>query len=382
MKYLVLIPDGMADRGVEKLGGKTPLEAADTPNMDFIARNGMCGMAKTVPEGFEPGSDIAILTIFGVDVKRYYTGRGPIEALARGISGKYVFRCNLVKVEHGIMVDYSGGRMGDDEAKRIIEALNREIGVRLKFVKFHTGRSYRNLLVVNRYFEGEVKTHAPHDIQGKKIEEYLPSGGELARLLRDLIAMSESVIRKVTLRANMIWPWSGGKMPEFPSFRKMYGVKGAVISEVDLVEGIARGMKMSVLNVDGLTGYIDTNYRGLVRKCVEGLDEFDLVVLHTEGIDEVGHEGDAERKVEGISIYDEKIVGKLLDKIDLEETRILLTPDHPTPVDVRTHVAEPVPLAVYGLKKDDVRVYSEKACRKGRIGLVDGKKLLPILLSR
>lgn len=378
MKYLILIPDGMADWGVKELGNGTPLEVAETENMDFLANEGCCGMAKTIPDGFEPGSDVANLTILGVDVRKHYTGRGPIEALARGVKGNLVFRCNLVRVENGKMVDYSGGRIGDEEARKVIEELNRSKPY--DFVEFHAGKSYRNLLVVNRDFE-VAKTFPPHDISGKEIENYLPKGRD-AELLRKLMEWSKEILPEITDKANMIWPWGGGRMPSFPNFQQRYGLRGAMITEVDLLEGIAKGLGMHVLQVEGLTGYIDTNYRGLVRECVKALSDYDLVVLHTEGIDEVGHEGNAELKVRAIEIYDEKIVGKLLDKIDIEETRILLLPDHPTPVKVRTHVAEPVPFVFYGKGRDDVKFYTEKSCRKGRYGLVNGLDLMKILTKK
>ncbi len=239
------------------------------------------------------------------------------------------------------MADYSGGRISDEEARRVIEELNR--AKPYDFVKFYAGKSYRNLLVVNRNFSDDVKTFPPHDITGKEIEKYMPSGGELADLLRELMSWSADILPDITEKANMIWPWGGGKLPSFPNFERRFGVKGAMITEVDLLEGIAKGMGMNVVQVEGITGYIDTNYRGLVRGAVKALEEHDFVVLHTEGIDEVSHEGDAELKVKAIELYDSKIVGKLLDRIDLEETRILLLPDHPTPVRVKTHVAEPVP---------------------------------------
>ena len=379
MKYLLLIPDGMADWGIDELGGKTPLEIADTPNMDFLAKEGSCGMAKTVPEGFEPGSDIANMTILGVDPRKYYTGRGPIEALARGVDGKFIFRCNLVYVEDGIMADYSAHRICDDEAKKAIDALNN--AVELDFVKFYAGRSYRNLLVLNRDFEDGVVTTPPHDIQGKPIDGYLPKGGELASLLVRLMKWSQDVLQDITDKANMIWPWSGGRKPAFPKFEDRWGKSGQMISEVDLLQGIGKGLGLEVVEVEGVTGYIDTNYRGLAKAALRGLKEKDFVVLHTEGIDETGHEGDLEKKIEGISIYDEKIVGYLLNRLDLEETRIMLLPDHPTPIKVKTHVAEPVPFVVCGWKKDDVKVYSERSCRKGRFGLVDGLDLMKILFK-
>ena len=380
MKYLLLIPDGMADWRVEELGNRTPLEVADTPNMDFLASEGACGMAKTVPKGYEPGSDVANLTILGVDVRKYYTGRGPIEALAKGIEGKLVFRCNLVYIESGIMVDYSANRIGNDEAKDVIEALNDACPY--DFVRFHHGTSYRNLVTIDRDFDEDVKTTPPHDIQGERIAKHLPKDGELAKLLIDLMELSKKVVPEVTRKANMVWIWGGGKMPNFTKFEERWGVKGIMISEVDLLKGIGRGLGFEVVEVEGVTGYIDTNYRGLAKAVLKSLKRADFVVLHTEGIDEVGHEGDVEKKVEAITMYDEKIVGYIIDRIDLEETRIMLLPDHPTPVKIRTHVAEPVPFLVYGLKRDDVRRYDEFSCRKGKFGLIDGLRLMDIMFSK
>ncbi|MEM4945867.1 MAG: phosphoglycerate mutase, partial [Archaeoglobaceae archaeon] len=215
MKFLVLIPDGMADWRIEKLGNRTPLEVAEKTNLDFIAKEGSCGSALTVPKGFEPGSDVANLTILGVDVRKYYTGRGPIEALASGIKANLVFRCNLVKVSD-VMLDYAGGRITDEEAKRVIEHLNSN--KKHDFVKFYPGRSYRNLLAINRDFENDVKTYAPHDIQGKKISDFMPKGGKLAELLCELMEWSKEVLPAVTDKVNMIWLWGGGKIPNFPKF--------------------------------------------------------------------------------------------------------------------------------------------------------------------
>jgi 2,3-bisphosphoglycerate-independent phosphoglycerate mutase len=377
MKYLLLIPDGMADWRIKELGNKTPLEVADKPNMDFLAKEGSCGIAKTVPDGFEPGSDIANLTILGVDVRIYYTGRGPIEALARGVSSKIVFRCNLVKVENGIMVDYSGGRISDAEARKVISALNESRPY--DFVKFYAGTGYRNLLCIDRDFDFKVKTTPPHDIQGKPISPYLPKNGELADLLLELMEISKEVVPSVTDKANMIWPWGGGKMPKFPSFKAKWGVKCALISEVDLIKGIGKGLGFEVIEVEGVTGYIDTNYKGLAKAVIKCLDKFDFVMLHVEGIDEVSHEGDLEKKIEAISLYDEKIVGYIIDRIELEETRIMLLPDHPTPIELRTHTSDPVPFLLYGWKSDDVKSFDEFSCRKGRFGFVKELKLMDLM---
>ncbi len=378
MKYILLIPDGMADYRIKELGNRTPLEVADKPNIDFLAKEGCCGMAKTVPEGFEPGSDIANLTILGIDVRKYYTGRGPIEALARGVKGKVVFRCNLVSVERGIMKDYSGGRISSEEASEVFKALNDEIPY--DFVRFYGGKSYRGLLVLNKDYDCNVRTCPPHDIIGKRIESYMPEGCELAELLKDLMEKSKDIVPKVTRKANMIWPWSGGKMPNFPKFKDVYGVKGAIISEVDLIMGIGRGLGMDVIEVEGVTGYVDTNYRGLAKATLKALKDHDFVMLHVEGIDEVSHEGDYEKKVEGIEVYDEKIVGYILDRIDLEEVKMMLLPDHPTPVKLRTHTSDPVPVLIYGWKRDDVKRFDEFSCRKGLLGFVDGLKLMKILI--
>lgn len=376
MKYLLLIPDGMADWPIEKIGNRTPLEYADTPNMDYLAERGACGITRTIPDNYEPGSDIANMTILGVDPVKYYTGRGPIEALARDIKAHMVFRCNLVYVGDSIMKDHSGRKIRDEEAEEIIVSLNEEAGERVRFYK---GKSYRNLLTIDRNFGQKVKTTPPHDILEKRFEDYLPSNGELASLLNHLIERSREIMKGKT--ANMIWPWSGGKIPSFPNFSQKWGVKGVVISEVDLLQGIGKGIGLEVKEVPGMTGYIDTNYRGLAKATLKNLDSSDFVVLHIEGIDETSHEGSLENKIEGIELYDEKIVGYLLDRLELDETRILLLPDHPTPISVRTHVAEPVPFVYYGKKRDDVKTFSERACRKGLLGQIDGLKLMDILFT-
>ncbi|MCS7121853.1 MAG: cofactor-independent phosphoglycerate mutase [Archaeoglobaceae archaeon] len=372
MKYLILIPDGMADRRIDRIKG-TPLEVSEHPNMDQIAREGACGIAKTIPDGFEAGSDVANLTILGIDVKKYYTGRGPIEALSKGIEAKAVFRCNLVKVSDDVLLDYSGGRISDDEARDAIRELNKQ--KKWEFIKFYAGKSYRNLMTVDLEIE-EVKTFAPHDIQGKKISEHLPKGEKTAELLKEIMFWSKGVLESIECRANMVWLWGGGKMPNFPKIK----MRGAMITEVDLLKGIARGLGLDFVEVEGVTGYIDTNYRGLVRATLRSLEKYDLVILHTEGIDEVSHEGDVEKKIEAIEVYDEKVVGKILDNLE-ENVRIMLIPDHATPIELKTHSSDPVPFAIHGVKRDDVKRFDEFSCAKGRFGFVEGIKLMEILLS-
>lgn len=372
MKHLILIPDGMADRRIERIKG-TPLEVSEHSNMDQIAKEGACGIAKTIPDGFDPGSDVANLTILGIDVRKYYTGRGPIEALSKGIVAKAVFRCNLVKVSDDILLDYSGGRISDEEAREAIRELNKQ--KKWDFIKFYPGKSYRNLMT----FEAEtddLKTFPPHDIQGKKIFEYLPRGGRTAETLKEIMFWSKKVLEEIECRANMAWLWGGGKMPSFPKIK----VRGAMITEVDLLKGVARGIGMEVVEVEGVTGYIDTNYKGLVKATLRSLENYDLVVLHTEGIDEVSHEGDLEKKIEAIEVYDEKIVGKILDNVG-EDVTILLIPDHATPIELRTHSTDPVPFAVHGVKRDDVKRFDEFSCAKGRFGFIDSIKIMEILYS-
>ncbi len=369
MKYLLLIPDGMADWKVEELNNKTPLEYADTENMDYVASMGICGIAKTIPEGFEPGSDIAVMTILGLDPRKLYTGRGPLEALAKDIKGDIIFRCNLVYIKDGIMMDYSGGKISDEEAKIVIEVLNDRKP--FDFIQFYKGVGFRNLLVINGR-RGSVKTFPPHDIVGKRVEEYLPTNGDIANLLVKLIKWSMNVIPEVSEKTNSIWPWGGGSIPKFPKFKDRFGVNASIISEVDLLYGIAKGCGIDCIHVDGTTAYIDTNYKGLARATLKALKKYDLVILHTEGIDEVAHEGDARLKAEAISIYDERIVGYILDRVELEDMRIGIIPDHPTPVKVKTHVADPVPFTFTSEKRDDVKRFTERECRRGKLGFING----------
>jgi len=380
MKYLLLIPDGMADWSIKKIRNKTPLEYADTPNMDFLAKEGACGIAKTVPEGFEPGSDVANMTILGIDPLKYYTGRGPIEALSRDLSANLMFRCNLVYIESDIMKDHSGRKINSEEAESLFNRLNDETDGR---VKFYPGKSYRGLLAINEEFEDDsieiLKTKPPHDILGEPFSEYLPKNGELSKLLVQLIEKSKKILQEE--KANMIWPWGGGKMPQFPSFKKEWGLDGTMISEVDLLQGIGKGIGFEIVEVDNVTGYVNTNYKGLAKATLQSLKNTDFVALHTEGIDEAGHEGKLDEKIEGIELYDEKIVGYLLDRVELDEIKIMLLPDHPTPITLRTHVAEPIPFLIYGKKKDDVKIFSEKACRKGLFKQIDGINLMRLFLK-
>lgn len=385
MKYLLILGDGMADEPIPELFGKTPLEAAHKPNMDKIAAGGKCGMLKTVPDGMTPGSDIANMSIFGYDPTKYYTGRGALEALSMGVpfsDDEIAYRCNFVTIENARMKDFSAGHISSIEGAELFASLQDK----LRDVKLYPGVSYRNVLMLPRGCGSE--TYPPHDIVGELIEEYLPHGEDAERLLKymvisfDVFSSHPVNLARVAAGknpANMIWPWSGGKKPAFESFEKMYHKKGAVISAVDLLFGIAKCAGMKVIKVPGATGYLDTDYMAKAKAAVEALKgDIDFVYLHVEAPDEAGHLGNLEEKVKAIERLDEA-VGYILENFD---GCIMLMPDHPTPIRLKTHTSDPVPFAVYGKGKDDVLVYTEKEiAEKGGYGLIDAMDLLPMVFG-
>ena len=359
MKYLILIGDGMADEPLKECDGKTPLEYAHTPNMDRIAGAGVFGLFKTIPDGFPPGSDVAALSIFGYPPQRYYTGRAPLEAASLGVrlaEGDVAFRCNLVTLrEDGtvLMEDYSAGHISTEEAAKIMETLNERLSH--LGVTFYTGKSYRHLMVWHDGRDG-IKTTPPHDIMGKPIEEYLPRG-EGAERLKELMELSREVLKdhpvNITRKkegkptADSIWLWGGGRSPVVPTFKERFDMEGAVISAVDLVNGIGVLAGLEVIKVPGATGYIDTNYEGKADHALEALRTKDFVCVHVEAPDEAGHEGSLEKKLRAIEDFDKKVVGRVLDGIKgFDAVRVAVLADHPTPVRLRTHTPEPVPFAI------------------------------------
>ena len=373
----------MADEPLAELGGRTPLEYAETPNMDRIAREGRCGMLRTVPEGFEPGSDIANLSVLGYDPRVSYTGRGPLEAASMGIDlreGEMAYRCNLVTVRDGLMVDFNAGHISSAEGAALLRDLDAVLGG----VRVYPGISYRNLLVLP---EGRGSlTTPPHDIVGRPIQEYLPRGDDAAALLecmeRSCEVFSDHPVNRRRVQegknpATGIWPWSGGKRPSLEPFRKKYGLAGGVISGVDLLGGIARLAGMEVIRVPGATGFIDTDYKAKARYAVDALDRLDFVYMHVEAPDEAGHMGSVDEKVRAIERLDEAI-GIILER---PETIVAVLPDHPTPIRCRTHTADPVPFAVLGKGKDGVKGFSEREARKGSFGLMEAAAFLPMLFS-
>ncbi|MBN2057970.1 MAG: cofactor-independent phosphoglycerate mutase [Candidatus Saganbacteria bacterium] len=387
-RYLVLIGDGMSDWPLKELGGRTPLAAARTPNLDFLARNGRCGWVSNVPKGLPPASDVANMSIFGYDPKKYYTGRGPLEAASLGIKlgkSEVAFRCNLVTVKDRRMKDFTAGHINTAEGRRIMKLLDKKLGCQT--VKFYPGLSYRHLLVVsNELINSRVRTTPPHDITGKPIKNYLP-GGKGSEILLQLMNESEVLLHGIGTKASMIWPWSPGQMPAMPLFRKKFGKKAAIITAVHLLKGIGKLVGMDVINVPGATGYLDTNYLGKARAAWRALKDRDLAFIHVEAPDEAGHEGSVSKKIRAIEDFDRLIVGTLLKKIRStgSDVKILVLPDHPTPIRAMTHTADPVPFVLYDpnkpCSKESINAYNEKELKKASWRLRHGHDLLKELLK-
>jgi len=393
MKYLVLIGDGMSDRPLKELNGKTPLEAAKTPNMDFLAQHGVCGWVNNVPKGMTPGSDVAAMSIFGYDPKKYYTGRGPLEAASLGVKlnkDEIAFRCNLVSIKDGAMHDFTAGHISTKDADKILKLLNGKIGN--KEIKFHTGLSYRHLLVMKEGVGGSelgakgLKTTPPHDITGKKIGKYLPQGKGKEVLLR-LMNESEVILHQMKTKATLIWPWGQGKLLPMKKLKEKYGLKGAVITAVHLLKGIGKILGMKVIIVPGATGYLDTNYKGKADYAIKALKDNDIVFVHVEAPDEAGHEGDLKKKIRAIEDFDRLVVGTVLKKIkDLGlRIKVLVLPDHPTPISLKTHTADAVPFVVYDsrLPTPDSRLkgYNEREVSKAKLRVKNGYELIKLFIS-
>ncbi len=371
MKYALLIGDGMADWPVAELDNRTPLEYAATPNMDRIAAKGTIGQVTTVPQGMQPGSDVANLSLLGYDPRSYYSGRAPIEAASLGVAladNDTAFRCNLVTIENETMVDYSAGHITTEEAHRIIKELQQRCTTAA--IRFFPGVSYRHLMVVTDFPEGLITT-PPHDITGKKINSYLPQGegaNELSRLMeqaREMLALS--IVNKQRSAGGKkpvtdIWLWGQGRGISLPSMAQRYGITGSVISAVDLVRGLGVLAGLQVRIVEGATGYLGTNYAGKVAAAREALEEQDMIYLHVEAPDETGHEGVLEKKIKAIEEFDTHIVGEMLRyQEERGDLRLLVTPDHATPLAIKTHSAEAVPFTLCGpgIAKGRYRAYNE-----------------------
>lgn len=392
MKYAIVIPDGAADEPLDELDGLTPFEAADIPNIDWIAANGKIGTVLNIPKNLPAGSDVAILSVLGYDPRECYTGRAPLEAAAIDLKvgpDEWIFRCNLVTIINGVMEDYCAGHISTEEGSAIIDEMNRLVAG--PTVRFYSGISYRHLMT----FKGkcDVTTTPPHDIINKPIEEYLPAG-KGAEMIRTLVHRSGEVLGNSEINAvrrdlgenpaTHIWLWGQGKMPHLPSFADRFGVRGVAITAVDLVRGLSKLIGWDCIEVEGATGYFDTNYAGKGAAAVEALDTYDLVLVHIEAPDEAGHNANSAEKIKAIEQIDRHVVAPLLEHLRGlgEDWRILVLPDHPTPCTVRTHTRQPVPFAIAGKRIEAVlsESFSEKTAAASDLHVKRGYELMEYFL--
>lgn len=379
MKYAIIIPDGAADEPLKELGGRTPLEAAHTPNMDRVAREGVIGTARTVPDGFESGSDVATMSLLGYDPAQYHTGRAPLEAAAQKIPLKpedWVFRCNLVTVLDGIMKDHSAGGISDADAASMIRDLSRT--VQSPGFEFHTGVSYRNLLVYRGRDTFDVRTRPPHEILDEPIANHLPTGTG-ADVLKSIMTQSQRMFdvheinksraRKGQNPATQVWLWGQGHPPAMPTFADRFGIQaGAMITGVDLLRGLAVLLGWDVLNVPGMTSFHDTDYVGQGEATCDALGQYDVVVSHIESPDEASHQADWKTKRAAIEAIDLHVVGPVLARLQqYKEWRLLVLPDHPTNIATRKHGYAPTLFAMMGtgLSPNGATAYSERQAVNG-----------------
>jgi len=409
MKYIILLGDGMSDRPHAELGGKTCLQAANTPNLDQLATLGQVGMAQTVPDGFPPGSDVANLSVMGYDPRKYYTGRSPLEAASIGVDlapEDIAYRCNLVtlritggkssakdKGRRAIMEDFSAGHISTQEGRLLIEEIDSKLGS--DRIRFYPGVSYRHLMVW-KGGKDKIECTPPHDILDKDIQDYLPrgEGDDIINTLMEesidlLLAHPVNKTRQANgkRQANSIWLWGQGRRPSMPTFKEKYGLEGAMISAVDLTKGLGICAGFEVINVPGATGWIDTNYVGKAEHALWALKTKDIVYIHVEAPDEAGHTGDLKNKLKAIEDFDEFIVGNIIHGMkQFDEYRILALPDHPTPIELRTHTADPVPFVIYDNTRERQGgpvTYDEKiADRPDALMFKDGYTLMDYFLKQ
>ncbi|MDA8166088.1 MAG: cofactor-independent phosphoglycerate mutase [Desulfobacteraceae bacterium] len=398
MKYVILVGDGMGDRPLPELAGRTPLEAASTPAMDRLAREGEISLLQTIPAGYPPGSDVANLSLLGYRPEECYTGRAPLEAASMGValaSDEVAFRCNLVTLEHGetgavTMVDYSAGHIGTDEARELVLALERKLGG--EGHRFYPGVSYRHLFVCRGGYPG-LETVPPHDHTGRDVAAFwrrylaFPDLAAIVEQAGRLLAdhpVNAARRRQGHNPANSIWLWGEGKTPAMATLKERYGLSGALISAVDLLKGIGVCAGLEVVNVEGATGYLDTNYQGKAEAALAAAARHDLVFVHVEAPDEAGHQGSLEKKIRAIEDFDARIVRPIVDGLAGTEFRLALAMDHLTPLAIRTHAGEPVPVVIFDSRRKTGGAdgYSEKAAAAAGRRLADGRAFFETLLER
>ena len=409
----------MADLPLNELGGKTILQAVSKPNIDYLAKNGRTGLAITVPEGYPPGSDVANMSIFGYDPAVCYTGRSPLEALSMGVTlqgADLAFRTNLITIgnadgtvgadgpalKDAYIIDYSGGHISSEEAEQLILSVEEKLGT-AQF-KFYPGISYRHLLVAQENYGKECLFTPPHDVTGQKASDHFPKAddGEAAEFSKkaaetfiEMMAASYDILKnhpinlkrvsEGKLPANCIWLWGQGNAPKFEQFEKLHQKTGAVISAVDLLKGIGICAGLDVINVEGATGFLDTNYKGKADAAIQALQKHDFVFVHIEAPDECGHIGDYLKKMKAVEDLESKIVAPLLEfakSLD-EPCRILIMPDHPTPVALKTHTSDPIPFALYDtreINKDAAECFDEESVKSGSLGTVYAPDLIALMI--
>ena len=396
MKRIIILGDGMADHAIERLGGKTPLQYADKPMMDKLAREGRCGRLITVPEGFPPGSEVANTAILGYDLNKVYEGRGPLEAASIGYEMEpddLALRCNLITIEDGKIITHNGGNLQTEDARVLIDYLNENLGN--DRVKFVCGIQYRHLLIIKGGSK-DINCAPPHDHPGEEWNKLLVTGEEkTANLINDLIVRSQELLSKHPYniekakrgerQANSIWPWSGGYRPKMKTIAEMFPeVKsGTVISAVDLIKGIGHYAGLKIVDVPGATGLADTNYEGKAQAAIEALKTDDFVFVHVEATDEAGHDGDLDLKLKAINYLDQRLIRPIYEAVKDQDVCIAVLPDHPTPVEMRIHVNEPVPFLIWhkGIEADDVTTYDEVACVRGGYGLLKLQEFINTLMK-
>ena len=400
MKYVIVLGDGMADEPIEELGGKTPLEYADTPEMDRLSKMSEVGLVHTIPEGMSPGSDTANLSVLGYDPKIYYTGRSPLEALSIGVDMKetdIALRCNIVTVsvddlpyEEKTIIDHSSSEISTEDAAVLLEAVRKEL--ENDIYKFYLGTSYRHLTIWDK---GEVvPLTPPHDVLGRVIGEYLPQDEALKEMMKksyDVLVnhpINVERMKKGLNPANSIWFWGAGTRPSLASFEEKNNKKGVMISAVDLLKGIGVGAKMTNIIVEGADGTLHTNYEGKANAAIKALTEdgFDFAYVHVEAPDEMGHQGSKERKIQAIQFLDEKVIKVIVDALTEKNVdfRMLVMPDHPTPIAVRTHTSDPVPYMLYDStdKKNETWSYNEKDAKASGNFTAKGHEIINHLFGK
>ena len=396
-KAVLFLADGMADESLDELGGKTPLEYANTANMDKIASQGASGTFLSLPKGFPTSSDVANMSVLGYDLAKFYPGRGPLEAVSQGITlndNDIAWRCNLINVKESLIEDYSAGHIDNAVSSQLMNYLQEKLGT--EKISFFPGVSYRNLILLHgKEFSDKVDYAKPDSSHGENVNNIglkalAPEAEYTVKFLNEIISKAAELLEKHPLNrgkgapANYIWPWSPGKKPNFQKFSEKYnGKKGAVISAVDVIFGIAKCAAMDTIKVEGATGFVDTNYEGKAAAALKSLEDHDFVYLHVEAPDECSHIGDLKLKVKAIEDFDSRIVGPVMSKLDQKNTVFAILPDHPVPIKLRKHTRVPVPVAVCGphIKPDSIMSYSEKNAPAGSLGQMQGDQLIKLILD-